>query len=251
MELKDKTMIITGASSGIGAAAAELFAAEGANLILGARRVAELRTVVDRINRNGRRAVFLPRDVQDAAYASALVDLSLDTFGSLDGAFNNAGTVGDMVPLADMDLANGNMVLAVNLTSAFLAARAQIPALREHGGSIVFTSSFVGFSNAGLPGMAAYAASKAGLNGLCQSLANDHAAQGVRVNALLPGGTITAMGGEGNPEMMEFVSGLHPMKRMARPDEIAQVALFLLSDRSAFMTASPVIVDGGISVRLT
>lgn len=251
MELKDKTIIITGASSGIGAAAAELFAAEGANLVLGARRAAELRTVTDRINRNGRRAVFLPGDVQDAAYASALVDLSLDTFGSLDGAFNNVGTVGDMVPVAEMDLANWNTVLAVNLTSAFLAARAQIPALTGHGGSIVFTSSFVGFSNAGLPGMAAYAASKAGLNGLCQSLANDHAAQGVRVNALLPGGTITAMGGEGNPEVMEFVSGLHPMKRMARPDEIAQVALFLLSDRSAFMTGSPVIVDGGISVRLT
>jgi NAD(P)-dependent dehydrogenase (short-subunit alcohol dehydrogenase family) len=101
-------------------------------------------------------------------------------------------------------------VISVNLTSAFLAAKAQIPALRNRGrGSIVFTSSFVGFSNGGVPGMGAYAASKAGLVGLGRSLASDHAADGIRVNALLPGGTITPMGGEGEPATLDFIAGLH------------------------------------------
>ena len=151
-----------------------------------------------------------------------------------------------------MELADWNDVVATNLTSAFLAAKAQVPVLaRRGGGSIVFTSSFVGFSNGGLPGMAAYAASKAGLIGLTQSLGADYAGANVRVNALLPGGTITPMGGEGNPDVLAFVTGLHPMKRMADPLEIAQAALFLLGDRSSFMTGSPMLVDGGVSVRLT
>jgi NAD(P)-dependent dehydrogenase (short-subunit alcohol dehydrogenase family) len=252
VELKDKSIIITGASSGIGAAAALLFAAEGASVVLGARRSAELEALAGQINRGNGGAVFLAGDVRDEGYADALVDLAMTAFGGLDGAFNNAGIVGEMGPVADMAIGNWADVIAVNLTGAFLAAKAQIPALRKRGqGSIVFTSSFVGFSNGGLPGMGAYAASKAGLIGLVQSLASDHAAEGIRVNALLPGGTITPSGGEGDPAALEFVANLHPMKRMATAGEIAQAALILLSDRSTFMTGSPMIVDGGMSVRLT
>lgn len=252
MELKSKSIIITGASSGIGAAAALLFAAEGANIVLGARRSAELETLAGQINHSNGRAVFLSGDVKDEDYANALVDLAMKEFGRLDGAFNNAGIVGEMGPVADMGLGNWNDVIAVNLTSAFLAAKAQIPVMKKRGqGSIVFTSSFVGFSNGGMPGMGAYAASKAGLIGLVRSLASDHAADGVRVNALLPGGTITPSGGEGDPAVLDFIANLHPMKRMANAKEIAQAALFLLSDRSTFMTGSPMIVDGGMSVRLT
>lgn len=251
MELADKSIIITGASSGIGAAAALLFADEGANVVLGARRSAELEAVAGTINGGNGRAVFLPGNVGDDGYAQALVDLAVKEFGGLDGAFNNAGIVGDMGPVPDMGLANWNQVIQVNLTSAFLAAKAQIPALKMRGrGSIVFTSSFVGFSNGGMPGMGAYAASKAGLMGLVQSLASDHAADSVRVNALLPGGTVTPSGGEGNPDALDFIANLHPMKRMASPREIAQAALFLLSDRSSFVTGSPLIADGGMSVRL-
>ena len=252
MELKNKSIIITGASSGIGAAAALLFAAEGANVLLGARRAAELETLAGAINRGNGRALYLAGDVKDEGYADALVDLAMKEFGGLDGAFNNAGIVGEMGPVPDMANGNWNDVISVNLTGAFMAAKAQIPAMKKQGqGSIVFTSSFVGFSNGGMPGMGAYAASKAGLIGLVQSLASDHAIDGIRVNALLPGGTITPSGGEGNPAALEFVANLHPMKRMATAKEIAQAALFLLSDRSSFMTGSPMIVDGGMSVRLT
>jgi NAD(P)-dependent dehydrogenase (short-subunit alcohol dehydrogenase family) len=252
MELKSKSIIITGASSGIGAAAALLFAAEGADVVLGARRAAELETLAGAINRANGRALYLAGDVKDEGYADALVDLAMKEFGGLDGAFNNAGIVGEMSPVPDMANGNWNEVISVNLTGAFMAAKAQIPAMKKQGqGSIVFTSSFVGFSNGGMPGMGAYAASKAGLIGLVQSLASDHALDGIRVNALLPGGTITPSGGEGNPAALEFVANLHPMKRMAIAKEIAQAALFLLSDRSSFMTGSPMIVDGGMSVRLT
>jgi len=252
MELKNKSIIVTGASSGIGAAAALLFAAEGANVILAARRSAELESLAGTINQGNGRAVFLAGDVKDVGYADALVDLALNEFDQLDGAFNNAGIVGEMSPIPDMRVGNWNDIIATNLTSAFLAAKAQIPAMKKQGrGSIVFTSSFVGFSNGGLPGMGAYAASKAGLIGLMQSLASDHATDGIRVNALLPGGTITPAAGEGDPAALEFIASLHPMKRMAAPEEIAQAALFLLSDRSSFMTGSPVIADGGMSVRLT
>jgi NAD(P)-dependent dehydrogenase (short-subunit alcohol dehydrogenase family) len=252
MELASKSIIITGASSGIGAAAALLFAAEGANVVLGARRSAEMEALVVQINQGNGRAVFLTGDVKDENYADALVDLAMKEFGALDGAFNNAGIVGEMGPVAEMKIGNWNDVISINLTSAFLAAKAQIPVMKKQGrGSIVFTSSFVGFSNGGMPGMGAYAASKAGLIGLAQSLASDHAADRIRVHALLPGGTITPGGGEGDPAAMDFIASLHPMKRMASAKEVAQAALFLLSDRSTFMTGSPMIVDGGMSVRLT
>lgn len=250
MELEDKTIIITGASSGIGKAAAILLAREGANLVLGARRAPELEAITAEINANGGGATFIAGDVTDVAYSVALVELASAEFGGLDGAFNNAGTMGESCPIADMTVENWHAVIETNLTSAFLSAKAQIPALQKRGGgSIVFTSSFVGYTNGGLPGMGAYAASKAGLIRLTKSMASQHAVENIRINSLLPGGTRTPALGD-DPEVETFISNLHPMKRIGRPEEIAQAALFLLSDRSTFMTGSPMIVDGAMSVRL-
>ena len=249
--LEGKVAIVTGASSGIGRAAASLFAREGAKVVVAARRVEALEQLVGEITEEGGEAALLSGDLRDESLNEALVDLALGRFGGLDIAFNNAGALGAMGEVSSLSVEGWRETLDTNLTSAFLAAKAQIPALRANGrGSIVFTSSFVGFSNGGLPGMGAYAASKAGMIGLVQSLAADHAAEGIRVNALLPGGTVTPMGGEGDPETQAFIAGLHPMKRMASPREIAQAALFLLCDRSDFVTGSPMIVDGGMSVRL-
>lgn len=250
MELRNKTVIITGASSGIGEAAAFLFAAEGANVVLGARRQGELERIAAQVTKDGGNAAFLAGDVTDETYPIALTALAQEEFGGLDGAFNNAGVMGEMGPVEKMNARNWNAVIAANLTGAFFSAKAQVPALKARGGgSLVFTGSFVGVSNGGMPGMGAYAASKAGLVGLVQSLASDLAAEGIRVNALLPGGTRTAMAGD-DPGTHSFIAGLHPMKRMAAPAEIAQAALFLLSDRASFMTGAPMAVDGGIGVRL-
>jgi NAD(P)-dependent dehydrogenase (short-subunit alcohol dehydrogenase family) len=251
MDLKNKTVIITGASSGIGAAAARVFANAGARLVLGARRRAELEIVATAVRQQGGSAVIMPGDVRDPDYAEALVQLAQGEFGGLDAAFNNAGVVGDMVSVPAMSAENWTTVMETNLTSAFYAAKAQLPALLARGqGALVFTSSFVGVSNGGLTGMGAYAASKAGLVGLVKSLASDHASAGVRINALLPGGTVTPAGGEGDPTALDFIANLHPMKRMAAASEIAEAALFLLSDQASFITGSAMLVDGGISVRL-
>ena len=127
MELEGKTVIITGASSGIGAAAATLFASEGANVVLGARRATELETLVGKINRGNGRAVCVAGDVRDEGYSEALVELATREFGALDGAFNNAGIVGTMQAMPDMGIGNWNDVISVNLTAAFRAAKAQIP----------------------------------------------------------------------------------------------------------------------------
>lgn len=250
MELMDKTIIVTGASSGIGAAAAQLFAAEGANVMLGARRESALAQLVETIRQEGGTARFLAGDVTDPTYAGELVRQAEDAFGPLWGAFNNAGTVGDMGPVSEMSAENWQSVIDTNLTSAFHAAKAQVPALLRQGkGALVFTGSFVGVSNGGLPGMGAYAASKAGLVGLTQSLAADLGPDGIRINTILPGGTMTAMAGD-DPDAHAFIAGLHPLRRLANPDEIAQAAMFLLSDRASFVTGASMFVDGGVSVRL-
>lgn len=247
MLLNGKTVIVTGASSGIGAAAARLFAAEGARLVLGARRGELLDALVGEISDAGGQAAALAGDVRDAAYAKALVDLAETRFGGLDAAFNNAGATGTLSPIPDMDAETWHEVIAINLDSAFHAAKSQVPAiLRRGGGSIVFTSSFVGHT-IGLPGMGAYAAAKAGLVGLVQVLAAEHGADGLRTNALLPGGTRTPMAGD-DPEFHTFVEGLHALKRMAEPEEIARAALFLISDQSSFVTGSALIADGGNSI---
>lgn len=247
MTFTNKTIIVTGASSGIGAAAARLLADAGANLVLAARRDAMLGDVRDSLDENAAKAVVLAGDVRDEAYNKALVDLAIERFGGLDGAFNNAGTLGELGPVPDMTLANWQQVLATNLNSGFLAAKYQVPAIKAAGGgSIVFTSSFVGHT-VGLPGMGAYAASKAGLIGLTQVLAAEHGSDGIRVNALLPGGTLTDMAGT-DPDYHAFVANLHALKRMAAPEEVAKTAVFLLSPDASFITGSALLCDGGNSI---
>lgn len=245
--LHEKTILITGASSGIGAAAARLFARAGANLMLAARREDRLEEVRASLGDAAGRTALFVGDITDRSFSQASVKATLDAFGGLDGAFNNAGTLGDMGPVPDMSLEAWNHVVATNLDSAFLAAKYQIPAMRARGGgSIVFTSSFVGHT-IGLPGMAAYAAAKAGLIGLTQVLAVEHGPENIRVNALLPGGTKTEMAGD-DPAFHDYVAGLHALKRMAEPEEIARAAEFLLSDTGSFVTGTAMLCDGGNSI---
>ncbi|KGM30273.1 SDR family oxidoreductase, partial [Inquilinus limosus] len=187
------------------------------------------------------------------AYAPALVALAEERFGGLDIAFNNAGMVGPMAPTPEVSPAAWRRTVETNLTSGFLAARHQIPAmLRRGGGSLIFTSTFVGYT-VGFPGVAAYAASKAGLIGLVQALAVEFGGRGVRVNALLPGGTETEMYREFAKTQAErdFITGLYPMKRLATPEEMARSALYLASDASSFTTGTALLVDGGVSITRT
>jgi NAD(P)-dependent dehydrogenase (short-subunit alcohol dehydrogenase family) len=253
--LNDKVAIVTGASSGIGHATAKLFAREGAKVVVTARRQRELDALVAEIEGEGGEAIAVAGDVKDEAHAKALVDTAEDRFGGLDIAFNNAGVIGDSVPVPEVSLASWRETLDTNLTSAFLGAKYQVPAmLVRGGGALVFTSTFVGYA-VGMPGMAAYAASKAGVIGLTQVLAAELGAKGIRVNAILPGGTDTPMSITNAPgatrETLAFVEGLHALKRMAQPEEIARSVLYLASDASSFTTGSALVVDGGVSITRT
>jgi NAD(P)-dependent dehydrogenase (short-subunit alcohol dehydrogenase family) len=253
--LAGKVAIVTGASSGIGYATAKLFAREGARVVAGARRKEALDALVDEIAAEGGEAIAIAGDVKDEAFARALVESAVRRFGGLDVAFNNAGTVGEMGATPEISLAGWQETIETNLTSAFLGARYQLPAMLDRGsGSLIFTSSFVGYT-AGMPGMAAYAASKAGVIGLTQALAVEFGPQGIRVNAILPGGTDTALNlarrPDAAPGTQAFIEGLHALKRMAAPEEIAQSVLYLASDASSFTTGTALLVDGGVSINKT
>jgi NAD(P)-dependent dehydrogenase (short-subunit alcohol dehydrogenase family) len=248
--LENKVAIVTGASSGIGYAAAKLFAREGAAVVVGARRRPELERLVAEIAAAQGRAACVAGDVRDEAFAAELVATAVREFGGLDVAFNNAGTLGEMGATAEVSLTGWRDTLETNLTGAFIAAKQQIPALLARGGgSLIFTSTFVGYT-VGIPGAAAYAASKAGLIGFVQALAAELGPRGVRVNALLPGGTDTPMARamNGAPDAWAFVERLHALKRVATPDEQARSALYLASDLSSFTTGTALLADGGVSI---
>lgn len=251
--LAGKVAIVTGASSGIGRETAKLFAKEGARVVVGARRQAELDSLVDEIKGAGGQAVALAGDVQSEDYAKALVAKAVKDFGKLDIAFNNAGIMGPAGPTTGIAEEDWSQTLAVNLTSAFLGAKHQIPEMvKQGGGSIIFTSTFVGYTVA-FPGVAAYAASKSGLIGLTQSLAAEYGAQGIRVNAVLPGAVDTPMYQTVNntPEQQTWITNLHALKRVGRPEELARSVLYLASDDSAFVTGTASLVDGGLSITRT
>ena len=168
-------------------------------------------------------------------------------------AFNNAGTLGEAGPSTGVSEAGWNDAIGINLTGSFLGAKHQIAQMLKHGGgSVIFTSTFVGHTFA-FPGVAAYAASKSGLIGLTQALAAEFGPQGVRVNAILPGAVDTDMYRSMNntAESRAFVTNLHALKRVASPEELARSVLYLASDDSAFVTGTASLVDGGASITRT
>ncbi len=251
--LQNKVAIITGASAGIGRAAAKLFAAEGAKLVVGARRQNELNKLVAEIEAAGGKAVAVAGDVRSEDYAKALVKEAVDNYGRLDIAFNNAGVFGESGASTGVSEAGWSEAIAVNLTGSFLGAKHQIAEMVKHGGgSVIFTSTFVGYT-VGFPGSAAYAASKSGLIGLTQALAAEFGPQGVRVNAILPGAVDTDMFRTVNntAEAQAFVTGLHALKRVGKAEELARSVLYLASDDSSFVSGTASLVDGGLSINRT
>lgn len=251
--LQNKVAIVTGASSGIGRAAAKLFALNGAKVVVAARRRELLDQLVDEIGSDGGHATAVGGDIGEEAFHQELAEKASRQYGGLNIAFNNAGIMGKLCPAQDLSLEEWNETIATNLTSGFLAAKHQLPLMQKAGGgSLIFTSSFVGYT-VGMPSMAAYAAAKAGLIGLVQVLASEFGSQKIRVNALLPGGTDTPMGQSvaNTPEMRAFVENLHALKRIAQPEEIAQSALYLASDAASFTTGTAMLVDGGVSITRT
>jgi NAD(P)-dependent dehydrogenase (short-subunit alcohol dehydrogenase family) len=251
--LNGKVAIITGASSGIGRVTAKLFAAEGAKVVVGARRAAELESLAAEIKSAGGEAAVLAGDVRSEDYHKALVVLAVERYGKLDIAFNNAGTLGEAGSSTEVSEAGFAETLAINLTASFLAAKHQIGEMIKYGGgSVIFTSTFVGHT-VSFPGVAAYAASKSGLIGLTQTLAAEFGPQNVRVNAVLPGAVDTDMYRDMNDtaEKQAFITNLHALKRVAVPEEIARSVLYLASDDASFVSGTASLVDGGLSITRT
>lgn len=251
-QLTSQIAIITGATSGIGEATALLLAARGARVVLSARRAPELAAVAARITAAGGEAIAVAGDVTDEDHARALVAAAVERFGGLDAAINVVGGFGETGAVPDLSLAGWRATLDLNLTSAFLGAKHQLPALRARGGgAIVFVSSFVG-DTAAIPNTAAYAAAKAGLRGLAATIAVEHAADRIRANVVIPGGTDTpansANAPGAGPEVRAWVEGLHALKRIAAPSEIAEAIAFVASPAASFVTGSVLYADGGVSI---
>lgn len=244
---QNKVILITGATSGIGKASALAFAGSGAKVVVSGRRESEGRAVVSEIQSAGGEAVFLRADVAKETDVAALVAGTLETYGRLDVAFNNAGVEWGG-PLTEAGEADYRRVFDINVWGVLTSMKHEIPAmLKTGGGSIINTSSVAG--SIGMPGASVYIASKHAVEGLTKAAAMEVAGQGIRVNAVAPGGIVTEMldrftdGRES--EVAKYLTSLHPIGRLGLAQEIAQPVLWLASEASSFVTGQIIPVDGG------
>ncbi|MDR7519555.1 MAG: SDR family NAD(P)-dependent oxidoreductase [Armatimonadota bacterium] len=251
MRLAGKVAIVTGAGSGIGREGARLFAAEGATVVAVDIRADAVEETVDAIRRSGGEAVAIGGDIADAEVHARSVRTALERFGRLNILYHNAGMVrrgaGGDVGLEEITLDVWDRILAVNLTGVFLGCKYGIPELVKSGGGSVIITASVGALVGQRAHNHAYVASKAALVGLTRNLALEYAPRGVRVNCICPGQIQTDMMAHyyDDPVARQRFMDWTPMGRFGEPREIAQVALFLASDESSFMTGSVVVADGG------
>jgi len=247
--LAGKVAFITGAGRGIGAAAARLFAREGARVLLAARTESQLKAVAEEIRAAGGTADHVRCDLADPASVRAAVDRAVELYGRLDVAFNNGATIQQPGPMDELPEADFDHVLAVNLKGPWLAMRAEVAAIRATAGrgAIVNTSS-VGSLMAN-PWLPVYGAAKRAVNSLTASAAATYGPEGIRVNAIAPGTTLTEMidaWEADSPGIVDQLTAQTPLGRAADPSEIAEAAAWLLSDRASFVNGTVLSVDGGI-----
>ncbi|SHG93706.1 NAD(P)-dependent dehydrogenase, short-chain alcohol dehydrogenase family [Kaistia soli DSM 19436] len=244
----DKVVLVTGAGSGIGKAAALQFAREGAAVSLAGRREAPLQEVRSAIEREGGTAIVLPADISDEHAVERLVAETERRLGPLDAAFNNAGIMGAYKPIIELTAADFDTVIGTNLRGVWLLARAEIKAMIASGrrGSIINTSSFV--AEAATAGMSAYAPSKAGLNAMVRALAFEVGSFGIRVNNVAPGVIRTPMSDGLSAELYQALAAHSALKRLGEPEDVSAVTVWLCTDEARFVTGQTILSDGGFAI---
>jgi NAD(P)-dependent dehydrogenase (short-subunit alcohol dehydrogenase family) len=241
--LEAKVAIVTGASRGIGAAAARAFAAAGAAVVLAVRDELALAAVAEEILAAGGSALSVPADVGDPAAVELLVDRTLDAYGRLDAAFNNAGDGHMPTPLAELGVDDFDRALRVNLRGVFLSMKYEIPAMLAGGGGAIVNMS----STAGLvafPGGAGYVAAKHGIIGLTKAAALDYGEHGIRVNAVAPGPILTYRLAELDEDKRAEIGSYVPMHRIGTVEEVAATVVWLCSEQASFISGATIPIDG-------
>lgn len=251
--LDDKVAAITGAASGMGRAMAELFAREGAKVVLGDLNAPALEPVVQGIRAAGGEATAVGVNVAHPAEAEAFIDAAVAAYGRLDVLCNNAGILDNFLPAGEVDDATWQRVMDVNLTGPMTTIRRALPVMLAQGGGVIVNTASVGGVQGGRAG-AAYTASKHGLIGLTRSVAWSYLPQGVRCNAVAPGGTATAIGNSlsgASPLGLARMGPLSPERlgvAILQPEDIARAALFLASDDASGINGAVLTVDGGWTI---
>lgn len=246
-----KIALITGGSSGIGRATAIVFAREGAKVVVAGRREDEGKETVRLIEQAGSEGIFVKTDVTKEPEVKALIDKAVATFGRIDCAFNNAGVLGTVAPLAQQKLENYEFIMDVNVKGVVLCMKHEIAQMLKNGGGAIVNNSSVG-GLVGFPGVAIYVASKHAVLGLTKTAALEVAKSGIRINAVSPAAIQTdmadlAMNSSGITK--EQFGAMHPVGRMGTPEEIASAVLYLCSDSASFITGQSLTVDGGYTAQ--
>jgi NAD(P)-dependent dehydrogenase (short-subunit alcohol dehydrogenase family) len=250
MTLKGKVAIVTGGSSGIGKAIAQLYAREGAAVVLSDLNREAGEATVAEIRAAGGEATFVEANVAEPKDSQLTVQTALQRYDRLDFACNNAGISGDQKLTADLSVEGWQKVIAINLSGVFFGMKYQIPAmLKIGGGSIVNIASILG--QVGFAGASAYVAAKHGVVGLTQNAALEYSAKNVRVNAVGPGFIHTPLikSLEDNARTLEMLVSLHPIGRLGKPEEVAELVIWLSSEKASFVTGAYYAIDGGYLAR--
>ena len=248
---KNKVALVTGGSSGIGRATALALAQRGARVVVADVSVEGGEETVSLIQNTGGEALFIQTDVTQASEIEHLISKTVETYGQLDCAFNNAGIAGDLSLTADCSEEHWNQVMSINLRGVWLCMKHELPQmLKQGGGAIVNTASVLGLI--GIIGQTAYVAAKHGVVGLTKTAALEYAKSGIRVNAVCPGVIQTPMV-EGvinaQPELTEGLLALEPVGRLGKPEEIAETVVWLCSDAASFVTGHSMAADGGYTAQ--